>query len=327
MISRINKQSNLAYAACLAAFTFICLISVNPSTAQESVADNTKSYPFSFVFENDLLSSTDGRYSNGVIFSVSFPWLQEDKNEEPDLIYDFFDRFTTVDRENRKKRKTFGFGQAMVTPEDIERADLIEDDIPYAGLLFARLSLDYQNDKSADSYGLLLGVIGPSSKAERAQKFVHEFTDSADPKGWDHQLKDEPAININYEHKWKLFDTLTTSTRVGFDFTSYTGAALGNVLSDVRGGVIARIGNGGNTFPSTFYKGGIGSLPDIGYSTNAPFTFYLMVGAELSYVFHSINLDGNTYQDSHDVDRKPVWGTLYGGIGVGYAIKHNIVSV
>ena len=291
------------------------------SDDQEPVKEQ-KNYPFSLVFENDIIGGTDEGYTNGVIISVSDPWRKESDKKPQGLIFDLGDKLTFIPTAGREKRRTFAFGQSMVTPSDIDIEEYIEDDYPYAGLVFARVDWSYQNDKHADTFGIVLGLIGPSSQADAMQKWVHKGIGADKPEGWHNQLKDEPAINISYEHKLKLYDSFMgkkhSVTDMAWDVTSYAGGSAGNLMSDVHTGAILRFGTGANRFPSTIYRGGVGALPDVGYSAKASFVYYFLLGLEGQCTFNTFITEGNTFENTHSLDRKPFSLSSYGGIGLGY---------
>ncbi len=283
--------------------------------------EKTSHEPITFVFENDLFAGTDRGYTNGVILSFAGGWqnLQEE-NERPNPFTSFIDSLSLVNAPNKERRHPITFGQVMVTPENIEVEQLIVDDVPYAGLLFGKINYEYRTERRGDKFGLLLGVIGPSSRAEETQKFVHKITDSTEPKGWDNQLHDEPAFNIDYEHMWKLYDT--SADNVGgysTDFSTYMGVSLGNIMTDIDSGLIARWGLNLSPLPNSVYKGGIGAVPDVDNSPNAEWSFYLMAGMEVSYMAYTVFLDGNTWEDdTHSVDRVPEQASIFWGFGCAY---------
>jgi len=281
-------------------------------------------YSLAIIFENDYFADTDKGYTNGFFAAIAMPWQNEqseNRNEvkRNDFIYKLTDRLTLVEDKNRERRKSFAIGQSIVTPDEIEKDIPPEDDLPYAGFLTGKMTVQYQNDSTSDSMGILVGVVGPSSQAEKVQKISHKIIGVTEPKGWHYQLEDEFLLNVSYVHKWKLVDTLTSASGFypGWDTTVYAGADAGNVLSDVTVGGIVRIGNGANKYPSSPYRGGIGFIPDIGYSRNFPFVVNLIGGVEASYVFQSIILDGNTFSEGPHVDRVPLCANLFGGVGVG----------
>ncbi len=163
-----------------------------------------------------------------------------------------------------------------------------------------------------DTVEINLGIVGPHSYAEQVQKTWHNWIDSTDPRGWDHQLKNEPVLNLYYERKWKLLKS-DLGKGFGLDVIPHLGAALGNALTGVNTGVQARIGwhlpNDYGTF-----------LIRPGSDTNAPLDdtdprfnpathrlgCHIFAGFNTSAVVRNIFLDGNTFRDSHSVDKKPV---------------------
>jgi len=306
---------------------FIVSVDVFCPSRINAFNDDTPSgnrYSFAVIFENDYFANTDKGYTNGLFAAVAMPWKNEKeaghKDEKPDdFIFNLTDRLTLVENNDRERRISFVFGQSLVTPEDIEKVIPPENDCPYAAFLTGKMTAQYQNDETSDSMGLLIGVVGPSAQGERLQKVAHNIVGVTEPRGWQYQLKDEFVLNMSYIHKWKWVDTLTSSSGFypGWDMTVYTGANAGNVLTDVTVGSIVRIGNGANKFPSSPYKGGIGFIPDIGYSRNYPFFINLIGGVEASYVFHSIVLDGSMFRDSPELDRVPLCANIFGGVGMG----------
>ena len=74
------------------------------------------------------------------------------------------------------------FGQNIYTPENIGRRDLIPDDRPYAGWLYAGLILaEAQGDRRYDEMEIDLGVTGPASLAQSTQINYHNLIGSPRP--------------------------------------------------------------------------------------------------------------------------------------------------
>lgn len=304
-------------------FFLAVMVLSNPSRlyAVDDDRPSDSRYSFAIIFENDCFVDTDKAYTNGVFAALSMPWVKEgeDENKDGDFVFSLTDRLSRVDGADRERRKSFAFGQAMVTPDNIDHDIPHPDDFPYAGFLTGKMTVQYQDDQTADSMGILAGMVGPSAQGEWAQKKIHRMIGVADPKGWEYQLKDEFLLNLSYMHKWKLYDTLTVSSgkTAGIDLTVYSGADLGNLMTDVSVGGIVRVGNGANKYPSSPYKGGIGFIPDIGYSRNYPFIINLIGGVEGACVLHSMVLDGNTFKDSPSLDRVPFTADVFAGLGIG----------
>lgn len=157
---------------------------------------------YSLKIENDIIATgSDGHYTNGFELMRSFKpevdhWTRGFAGSMPGWAAEEVDNVA------------YRFGHQIYTPNEIEQAELIEDDRPYAGLLFAGMSLfsDMQHEGWREASGLHLdvGVVGPAAGGKRIQRWVHDATDSDEPKGWDNQLRNEPFVNLGYQKLWWL---------------------------------------------------------------------------------------------------------------------------
>ncbi len=88
----------------------------------------------------------------------------------------------------------------FITAAEIVKVDDIFDR-PFAGLLFATMEANYIFKNSAMTTGMLLGILGPSSRAGDLQIWFHEsVTDDALIDGWKFQLPDQLLLNFNMEY-------------------------------------------------------------------------------------------------------------------------------
>src|SRR3546814_3930883 len=87
----------------------------------------------------------------------------------------------------------------MYTPEDGTRTDLVTDDRPYAGLLYAGVAWNRRLRPTDASYEVLdvreltLGVIGPWSLARESQDLVHDVRRSEE-----HTSELQSLMRISY---------------------------------------------------------------------------------------------------------------------------------
>ncbi len=276
-----------------------------------------KYYPVILVFENDIFAQTDKGYTNGMALSISSPWYEKIEESKFDMLFDLATPFTLIKNNIERRRVSFAIGQSMFTPEDTSRLNLIPDEAPYAGLLFARVSIANKNSVTADAVGLVFGLVGPASLAEKTQKGVHAITNSEDPQGWVHQLKNEPIFNVNYRFKWKPYSAFIGKTTFKMEVMPYTGFSLGNLLTEAEVGMMFRIGDPVDSFGSAINLGGIQALPDI-IDKPMNFSWFFFSGVEASYTAYTLLLDGNTFRKSHSVDRIPQTASLIGGLAMGW---------
>lgn len=269
----------------------------------------------SIQLENDLWGSgADRHYTHGTKISVmpakgARGWLKDTLGLIP-----FFDQQGETALE-------FSVGQNLFTPDDIEREDLIEYDRPFAGWLYASMAAlsmieDRQDYRSGNSIQFTLGIVGPSAGAETVQRVVHEIVDTRTPGGWDNQLGDEPGIVLAYARLWEcLFAHEGIKTEHGI--APHVVAALGNIYTYLGTGVMLRFGKNlrddfsppaiSPSFPGTSY-----------FKKRAGFSWYVFTGIEGRYVARNIFLDGNTFKESHSVDRKPLVADFQIGIVLRY---------
>lgn len=100
------------------------------------------------------------------------------------------------------------WGSYGFTPDEIEAKEVIEDDRPYASLLYVTNSRIYHVAGSSDAWSssLTLGVLG-LDVMEAAQNAVHGLTGSEKARGWGNQISDggEPTFRyqLAYHHDWQ----------------------------------------------------------------------------------------------------------------------------
>jgi len=267
-----------------------------------------------YYFENDIFSNTDSEYTDGSRLSVL---LYRPKGAEEWLTIPFTQGYY------RAHFISFSITQEMYTPSDLTQSELIVDDRPYAGWLYLEMGLHQSSEHNLDSLSLQVGVVGPASGMEQLQRFVHENTGSEVAQGWDNQLSNELGLQLNYQHKWRY----VPSTLWGMESSvvPYLGGELGNIAIKANAGVLLRLGwNVPEDFgSSTIDEGGENGIPvrtKCLIETPKPwsFNFYLSGGGTL--VVRDLFLDGNTFSDSHSVNKE--WLKGYGAFGISGRYKN-----
>ena len=198
--------------------------------------------------ENDFVVS-DRYYTNGASFMVSHV------NPTPyEVTDDGLAKATPYSDPSKAARLETGYilyGQFMYTSDDMaERPEAVynqEGDIiggaptysrPYSGFSYSGLITRlYQQDK-IESFGLMVGMLGPASGADSTQTWAHEriAPSSYKPRGWDTQVKNRPAIQMFRVTEYK--DKIKADTA---SFSFYTAADYGTVFNRAGGGFTAFI--------------------------------------------------------------------------------------
>jgi len=219
----------------------------------------------------------------------------------------------------REIHTRFSLGQAIFTPYEIEKTELIEDDRPYAGWLYLSGGLHTKHLSperglySAERLDLNLGIVGPSAGAEQTQRWTHRMLDTYDVNGWHNQLRDEPTLMVSYARKWALIRALGNSG-TGWELSAQLGGSAGNVTTQLATGLGLRLGN------NLFASAGVSGLqpttvaPDFSGSS-APGSWFLFADWQLRFVDRDIFLDGNSDKASHGIEKEPRVAELrFGGV-------------
>ena len=280
------------------------------SRADKPVNDKERGI-LSVQIENDLFGSGEDRhYTNG----IRLAWLSAE-NKVPDWVRNAA-RLLPLFAVNGKLRTSYEIGHNIYSPDDTSTTALIPDERPYAGYLYAGVGLISDTGQRLDNLQLAIGIVGPSAFGEQVQRNWHNFINTTDPKGWDNQLKDELTIMLTYERKWRRFHEFKAGG-LGVDLTPHVGAALGNAFTHAAAGVTVRIGD---DLPNDYGPPRIRpSLPGSDFFVNRDkFGWYLFAGFEGRLVGRNIFLDGNTFRDSHSVDKRHLVGDFQTGVAFSY---------
>lgn len=123
------------------------------------------------------------------------------------LFGDLVDAVAPLVRFDRYKghvHQSYFFGAQAYTPDDIGRRTPIEDDRPYASLLYLANKKVVADPQRALGVELMVGVIG-LDVAEQVQSTLHQWvrdgrgsSEPQEPRGWRHQISDggEPTLRL-----------------------------------------------------------------------------------------------------------------------------------
>jgi len=309
------------------AIAFAVLTLVAHGTARADCDDETSrrdcSWTALVMFENDLFSGEDEQYTSGVKFGWISPDLTRYRDSEnlPTWLLPVVRRLPLINEPGIERNVEFYFGQKIFTPEDTQTRTLVEDDRPYAGWLYAGVGLHNKNEYVLDAFHLQFGVTGKPSLAERTQNFIHKVRNLRTIKGWDNQLGFEPGFVAYYERKWRALRG-QTAQGFGYDLIGHAGAAAGNVYVYGVGGAEFRLGlNIPRDFGVSLIRPGGDSnapaLPNGAGGTDA-FGLYAFTALSGRVVGRDLFLDGNTFEDSHSIEKKHVVGDLILGLALRY---------
>lgn len=297
---------------CILALT--CL----PVFAQiDETSSSPKRWVLSAYTENDSSyyvpgSNADRYYTHGTKFVLTSQLMLGDK-----LASELATVLPIGKQEPIATSMGFVLGQNIYSPDNINNTVLNPNDRPYAGWLYSGLFLERSiDDREMDHLELDMGIVGPSAMGKPIQKFVHSYTSSPEPRGWDDQLHDEFGINFIYTRKWKF--KLLDAPEGGFAIQAIpqAGFTAGNVNRDLNGALTFRAGW---NLPADF---GPGRLDDVVSSTTPQWhkdiSAYCFVRAGGKYVEHDIFISGNNDHDSHGVAEEHWVGEVQYGMAIAW---------
>ena len=262
------------------------------------------------LYENDWFDNADRHYSSGVQLSwTTAPGSTPNWALSAARALPFFNQTGDV-------RVSYAVGQNLYTPNDLGLANPPLTDRPYAGFLYLDLGLSGRSANRLDQLQLLLGVVGPSALGEETQKWIHALVGGRDPKGWNTQLHDEPAVELTYERSYRLFAS-SGKTGAMFDVEPHFGAAVGTVYDYVNAGAMVRLGF---NLPDDYGPLRIEpALPGSNFfAPAAGFGAYLFAGVDGRAVARNVFLDGNTWRRSRSVDKKPLVADIQLGAALAF---------
>lgn len=211
-------------------------------------------------------------------------------------------------------------GQKIFTPANTKERSLIRGDRPYAGWAYvqtgtAQLFEDRGESDWLNGYSLAVGMVGPSSLAKETQKEFHRLIGVAVPQGWGNQLHDEPGFIFSYLRKYRRIFSLHEIRQT--EFSCHGGLTLGNVYTYMSSGLMSRWGTHlKNDIGAPIISPGFPGLP--AFKPFSSFSWYVFAGVEGRVIARNIFLDGNTFRDSHSVDKKFFVADFHMGIAFHY---------
>lgn len=255
-----------------------------------------------FRWDNDTFFKKDYYYTQGAHILCIHPGLR--KNPINHILFRL---------KNADNYYGIGLVQKIFTPKDILDSLLNAVDRPYAGTLYLKSLLvsSSPQKKLRLTTQIDLGVLGPLSGAEQAQRLVHRWTDSDSPEGWDFQIKNR--VYINYTAL--IEKELITLPQI-LDFAANSRMRIGNIHSDWKLGGTLRFGRLNNQFKGY-------NLTNKKYDGNRDFQAFIFGGANTAFVLYNATLMGGITPPASEhafklSEIENFIGEIYMGIQISY---------
>lgn len=246
---------------------------------------------------------SDQDYTNGVKLSYIYGHAKI-----PDWSTSLNKKFNILDNKEKWAQINYGFsiGHQIYTPKNTEISELIKNDRPYAAWLYLGFAVSLKESLIENFFEINIGTIGPSALGQQIQNGFHDLIRCQKANGWGQGLHDEPTLQFFYQKRLKHIISKN------LDFISYYGMGLGNVQIGGHLGGMVRLGT---TLPDDFgvsrLSAGDGNsfitspIAQATAKSNDSLKYYVFTSARGSYINRNIFLDGNTFQRSHHIEKKP----------------------
>lgn len=189
---------------------------------------------------------------------------------------------------------SFGLVQAIFTPT-LDLRYRTRDERPFAGWLGLELGVQRDRARSLNAYSLTLGVTGPASLAEPAQKAVHRNFGFRPPVGWERQLPTELAFVAAYRGAREFGRLEHAPSGLRMHVAPVWAARLGTVATDATLGLQITAGvRPPRPWHAPNHRGDRWGA-------------YVRAGASQSVVARNLFLDGSTFESGSLRVSRNVW--------------------
>ena len=274
--------------------------------------------------ENDFFApdNHDRHYTQGAQLNYLSPDLGADGMAAPmtwlgSFLPVFQDGATTTSR-----RFDLFVGQELFTPQNKRLQNPDPHDRPYAGWLNGGIGFIKDADqRTLDHFEIQGGVIGPAALGKETQNNFHLAIDNPESEGWGFQLRNEPTLNFYYDRHRRFIADLDNT--VSIDLIPAADVAVGNAFDYLGAGARARFGQNLRVDygPPRIGPGPSGTdyFNKDHFSSDGLWGWYVLLGTEGRAVGRNIFLDGNSFEASRLVRKRPLVGDLEAGAVLFYS--------
>ncbi len=273
---------------------------------------------FQLFIENDMLARTDRYYTNGIRIGggMAFDLLQLPAAE---LL-----RQVAPDAGGKVHLGLF-VGQNIYTPRSISVSQAQPLDRPWAAWLYLGGVAQRANDNRLDTVEVDLGLVGPSALGKEIQSGWHRLIGSPQPRGWHHQIPNEPAFLLSWLAKSK--HSLGSTGGLDIEAIPHGGATVGTVMTLARAGGLVRLGRHMTGYgPDTIEPGGAmlqNMRREVEPGRAKGLEWYAFAGLDHRLIAHNIFLDGAVFRDGPAVRRRP---HVY-DLSLGFSLRYGALRV
>lgn len=311
---------------------------------EREVKREESSRGWSVAIDNDLFALTDEDrdYTGGVAITVSgadvvrSAWLPDPLLQRIDAV--LIGRYAAARTDAVHYSAQLGI--LSFTPQDISNRDVIENDRPYASLLYATSARQYLSDdgQRVRHTGLSIGVLGLSLMSD-IHHAIHDAVGSERPNGYAHQISAGGEPTVRYLIGESRLRQQRLALGSGLLETKTTAEMSVGYLTEASYAISSRIGS----IETEWWTFNPERVDYIAQPTAVPRArnageLYFWVGAKLRVRAYNSLLQGQ-FRDSEHVFGSGelrqvigeawigVTGQLSGGTQVSYAVRYQTAEI
>lgn len=267
-----------------------------------------------FKFANDAFIGIDNQFTSGLAGGVSQAVQSRARDMKYQRLGGRFAEALLPQGEGWCYRHDQVMGQNLQTPEDLADARLNPNDLPYAGMLAWQNAWSAINEEDFVGMGWMLGWVGSAALGEQLQRSIHKVNGATDPRGWGHQLSNEPLVNYYYTRKKKFIQRSTFDGSVAVDL------ALGNFFTLAELGLELRAGDRPAGFSPLFGPVGRRLLANPALHITGQHYLYMSFAVRVIALAFALPRDGNLFRkdnrwtEASKLSPKHVLGRVEAGV-------------
>ena len=180
----------------------------------------------SLVLENDYFADSDDGYTGG--FAVGLSRERAALGAYPD---------------DARARRSWTLVQRVYTPDALEATTPAPHERAWASWFYLERARETDDGTSRRRLAASVGVVGPSAGGGALQRTTHRAVGGAEPRGWDSQIEDRTAVQLEGALERRLASA-SLGGGVEASTTAHAGLALGTVRRHAGVGLSVGIGPG-----------------------------------------------------------------------------------
>jgi len=225
----------------------------------------------------------------------------------------------------KKAIVSYGIFHQMYTASNIKYSNENQIDRPYAGWLGMNLGLEYYYSRqSVLKLKTDLGWLGPATRTDEIQIWLHDWLGMKKPRGWEFQINNTLAAHIGASYLKRIAGTR------GVDVISVSSARLGTIQNNVRTGLGFRFGQLMPLFNSVYTNSKMGQeqirVQDIPAKKRIQ-EIYFFVNLTMEYVVYNATIEGNIIGEKSAFTKKAKSAVFHQEYGVARSGRYLDLSM